>query len=506
MPVCSKFIASFIAFSFIAAQSLVPLNAATVLPSTSPAAHLSHKEVIGKDVPISVWSDPTSIPWAVMLCIHGLGLHNQSYAAFGKRMAALGVPTYAIDVRGFGNWMQAEGNDRVDFTAALNDVHNVLESLNRAHPDLPIIILGESMGGGIALQATALDQKLVHGCIASVPAGDRFGEKSTGLKVAVKYVKNRNKEMDIGKSIVNRATTDAALAEKWEDDPLSRLNLTPKELLQFQQFMNQNVARTKQITDVPVLFVQGYSDRLVKPEGTMELFRVCGSKDKDMVMIGSKEHLIFEEGQFDQHVIDIVSSWIDKHAARLQAQQEVVHPDTITDEDIKRGQGHLLLAQGYLKLDEPIDARDNLMQVIDLVHGTKLAQDAVGLMYALPSNIIAPRTGSDTRAIAKDWQFTPLEEALKNPKPTVISFCAKWVDACKPVDEELKHVLAAYGDKVNFVVVDADDPHNDPLIRRYGIGPLPAVLYLNAKNEVIAYTLGDSGEEAIAKNIAIIMK
>ena len=79
------------------------------------------------------------------------------------------------------------------------------------------------------------------------------------------------------------------------------MSLTPKELLQFQLFMNQNLARVRQITNVPVLFVQGYSDRLVKPQGTLELFRACGSRDKDMVMIGSKEHLIFEEGQFDQH-------------------------------------------------------------------------------------------------------------------------------------------------------------------------------------------------------------
>jgi thiol-disulfide isomerase/thioredoxin len=251
--------------------------------------------------------------------------------------------------------------------------------------------------------------------------------------------------------------------------------------------------------------VQGYSDRLVKPEGTMELFRASGSKDKDMVMIGSKEHLIFEEGQFDQHVIDVVTSWIDKHASRQLAAEEAQHPDTVTSDDIRKAEGHLLLAQGYIKLDEPTEARDNIREVIDLAHGTKVAKDAVNLMLALPASVIAPRTGSDTKAIANDWQFTPLEEALKNPKPTVISFCASWVDACKPVDEALKHALSAYGDKVNFVRVDADDPHNDPLLRRYGIGPLPSVLYLSPTNEVVSYTLGDNGEEAIAQNIARIM-
>src|SRR5207253_4747688 len=103
-------------------------------------------------------------------------------------------------------------------------------------------------------------------------------------------IKGRNTEFNIGKQIVHQATTNPELREQWKDDPNSRMYLTPKELLQFQMFMNQNLNRVKQITDVPVLFVQGFSDRLVKSEGTVELFRATGPREQDRVMIGNDEH------------------------------------------------------------------------------------------------------------------------------------------------------------------------------------------------------------------------
>src|SRR5258708_3150676 len=68
------------------------------------------KQNIGNDVPMRSWTDPRTVPWAALLCVHGLGLHAGSYEQFGKRMAEVGVPTYAIDVRGFGAWQNTCGN------------------------------------------------------------------------------------------------------------------------------------------------------------------------------------------------------------------------------------------------------------------------------------------------------------------------------------------------------------------------------------------------------------
>ncbi|HEY9867795.1 MAG TPA: hypothetical protein V6D08_01190 [Candidatus Obscuribacterales bacterium] len=73
------------------------------------------------------------------------------------------------------------------------------------------------------------------------------------------------------------------------------------------------------------------------------------------------------------------------------------------------------------------------------------------------------------------------------------------------LEHAIRELLEDCGDRLNFVSLDADDPANDVLLKKYGINPLPAVLYLNATNEVVAYTLGFSGTEKIKAGIAKIL-
>ncbi len=77
--------------------------------------------------------------------------------------------------------------------------------------------------------------------------------------------------------------------------------------------MNENHESAKQISKTPVLFVQGCKDQLVRPQGTVEIFNSLSTKDRKIELIHDKEHLIFEEGQFDDQVLDIVDQWLVAH-------------------------------------------------------------------------------------------------------------------------------------------------------------------------------------------------
>ncbi len=253
---------------------------------------------------------------AVILCVHGLGLHNGTYADFGKRMASMGYAVYAIDVRGFGSFMEAKGRETVDFDGCLNDIQSTLKVLHRAHKGLPLYLLGESMGGAIALRATAIYPDLVDGLISSVPANDRFKQSHTRLNVAVHLLENPDKPFDVGKDIISQATEKQELRDQWSKDPLNKLNLSANELLQFQHFMNQNHKCAKLIQVTPVLFVQGCRDKLVKPQGTVELFNELATQDRQLDLITNGEHLIFEENQFTDEGINKVSTWIDAHLVK----------------------------------------------------------------------------------------------------------------------------------------------------------------------------------------------
>lgn len=263
---------------------------------------------------------PGEKPLLGILCIHGLGLQSNSYEFLGKELAnKFGYNVYAIDVRGFGSWMNAKGKQQVNFDDCLADVKLSLESIEAANPGMPLYVLGESMGGAIALRAASMYPDLVDGLISSVPAGERFNQGKTSMKVFLNLLTGFN-IANVGGDILGQATKNQKLASQWKNDPLSRLNLTPQELIQFQDFMNSNHAAAAKVVDMPVLFVQGNGDQLVKPEGTWELFNAVASKDKSFFAVPG-EHLIFEEAQTqeagprDQN-FRVISSWLTAKVGR----------------------------------------------------------------------------------------------------------------------------------------------------------------------------------------------
>jgi alpha-beta hydrolase superfamily lysophospholipase len=257
------------------------------------------------------WLDPDKDPQAVLLCVHGCGLHSGSFKDFGEAMAKRGVITYAVDVRGFGSFQRKQGEQNIDLNGCMWDVEETLKILHRAHPKLPIYLLGESMGGALALRVASLNPGLVSGLIASVPAGDRFKQGRTDLKVALHALTGLSRKFNIGTSIINQSTNKPELKKEWSEDPLARMQLSPLELMQFDHFCSGNLKAAKNVTSVPVLYVQGCQDQLIKPQSTMKIYQTTTCPDKWLLQIGNAEHLIFEEHQFNETIVDLVTKWIE---------------------------------------------------------------------------------------------------------------------------------------------------------------------------------------------------
>jgi alpha-beta hydrolase superfamily lysophospholipase len=263
----------------------------------------------GIKTPYRSWI-PVNKPQDVLLCVHGLGFSSASFSQFGKVMAGHGFAVYALDVRGFGQWMNKKGHEEVDFEACLNDVEAALKVLRKQYPGVPIIMVGESMGGAIALAANSRHPDLVDGLISSVPSSDRYAKLSSEIVVGAHYVENSNKPMDLTPEVVDRITDDPNLRAKMEAEPLNRMQLSPKELKQFDTFMKGNNDAAKLIEKTPVLMLAGFKDKLVKPEGTIELFNNLSTDDKLLMIVGDGEHLLLEENQLKYQLALMLTDWI----------------------------------------------------------------------------------------------------------------------------------------------------------------------------------------------------
>ena len=464
-----------------------PAGAEEILRKPAESRAAAHQ------IPLEAWRDLTVTPWAAILCIHGLSLHAASYASFGKQMSHLGIPTYAIDVRGFGSFQNNRDNPELDFNKTFDDIRDALESIHRAHPGIPVIILGESMGGAIALQAAADNPELVEGLICSVPAKQSQGQKSTQIKAALSFIYQPNKELLVGPKVIERATSDKTVADEWERDPLTRTKFSAVDLLKFKEFMSKNEIKAQKIKTMPVLFLQGASDRLIKPTGTLDLFHQIKSSDKNLVMVGTAEHLIFEQGQFADDTVDLVSSWIEKHVVTEKSQHKKVE----NEKDVEEAQnalGHYKLAEGYQLLGDSKSAHEHLAECLRLARGSALATRANRLLLQMPEHLNRPIVGAGN---SESLKKVPLQTALDNEKPSILIFCASWIEACKTIAADMQTALGADAAKFNVVWIDADDPKNEQLLKEYGVKPLPAILYLTRTNELLQYTLGDPGPQAM---------
>lgn len=263
--------------------------------------------------PGNVWLNPRVEQRGIVIAIHGLSLQSSSYAALAKELADAGFCTVAFDMRGFGAYRQALGAEHLDFDGCMRDLHHVVSAIRTDNPEAPIFILGESMGGAIALQFAAQYPKLVDGLIASVPAGKRFKQRQTAVRVALRFLENKNRPFDIGTDVINQATHDPRVKEAWAGDLKTRSMLSPRELIAFQSMCDRNIEYARQIKSTPVIIFQGVSDMLVKPEATYDLFRAIECKDKSLVMVGNAEHLIFEEGCFTPAVLKGLIAWMESH-------------------------------------------------------------------------------------------------------------------------------------------------------------------------------------------------
>ena len=83
---------------------------------------------------------------AAVVIVHGLCEHQGRYDYFADKLHAAGIGTYRFDHRGHGR-SEGERTYYSDFNEILDDVNVFVDMAIEEHPDIPVFLLGHSMGG-----------------------------------------------------------------------------------------------------------------------------------------------------------------------------------------------------------------------------------------------------------------------------------------------------------------------------------------------------------------------
>jgi len=108
----------------------------------------------GMHLALRSWAPETRRPQAVILALHGFNDYSNFFDEPGGFLAQrFSLLSYAYDQRGFGANEEAGGWAGVDTYA--DDLGAAARAVKARHPDLPLFVLGASMGGAVILVAEA---------------------------------------------------------------------------------------------------------------------------------------------------------------------------------------------------------------------------------------------------------------------------------------------------------------------------------------------------------------
>ena len=226
------------------------------------------------------------------MLVHGLGEHSGRYEHVGEFLAAHGVFVYALDHQGHG---QSEGRRGwvSDFRHLLDDLETFHAQVAEAHPTLPLVLLGHSMGG-LIVTAYLLEKKRLRPdlVVLSGPA-------------LVPLLDPNDRSID-----PTRLSKDPKVWEAYLSDPLIlRERVDPELFTRLFDGLSLLPGRAKEL-DMPLLLLHGGDDKLCSAEGARMYVEQSGSSDITVKIYPGGRHEMFNETEKEQVLADLWA-WID---------------------------------------------------------------------------------------------------------------------------------------------------------------------------------------------------
>jgi len=242
---------------------------------------------------------PAGDAGAVVLIVHGLGEHSGRYEHVGDHLAGLGYLVEAIDLRGFGG---SEGPRAyvTDFDSYLDDLDPLVGEAG-SH-GVPVIMLGHSMGGLVALryaqQRSGLDLLVLSSPAveASIPRAKRVAARVLS-RIAPRFALPNDIE---GAQLSH----DPAVGEAYFADPLVHTKTTA---MLGAAFLDAMAAARDGEVPLPTLVIHGSEDTLVPVETSASL---VDFPTVERIVLDGLRHETFNEDQ-GTRALTAVAEWID---------------------------------------------------------------------------------------------------------------------------------------------------------------------------------------------------
>jgi alpha-beta hydrolase superfamily lysophospholipase len=246
-------------------------------------------------VVVHTWS--ADDPEFVVVLAHGHGEHAGRYEHVAVRLVEEGGAVYAPDHMGHG---LSEGERALieDVEETADDLAAVAAMARAAHPGLPVVLLGHSMGGLIATRLAQRDPSAFQAFALSGPfiGGNPDIEALLGM--------DPMPEVPIDPDLLSR---DPAVGDAYMADELVYHGPFRKPTLEAGFRAIAQIKEAAPLAGLPLLWIHGEEDGLAPAELTRATVEGLGAAEIESHVYPGARHEIFNETNQGEVIGDLVA-------------------------------------------------------------------------------------------------------------------------------------------------------------------------------------------------------
>jgi len=246
---------------------------------------------------------------ADVLLVHGLGEHSSRYTHVAKHLTDRNFAVHTLDHYGHGKSDGQPGYVE-RFSVFLDGVNALLRKVQDGRAELPLFLVGHSMGGLIAAALLLEQPDAFRACVLSGPAMKSDQAPPAIVIALIRLISVLAPTAPLIQLDASGVSRDPEVVNAYMNDPLVHHGkLSARLLSEMSAAMKNTLARAGEIR-IPIILMHGDADLLTAPSGSVELHANAGSNDKTLKLYPGLYHEIFNEPERETVLADM-SNWLE---------------------------------------------------------------------------------------------------------------------------------------------------------------------------------------------------
>lgn len=256
------------------------------------------------------WLPTDQPPKAILAIVHGFGEHSELYHHLGEFFVQRGCAVIALDLRGHGRSDGARGFIR-HWADYREDVATLVALGAELAMDLPLFLVGHSLGGLIAIDYAQQHPEGIRGLIVMGPALGTISVPRYLVwlsRLLSRIWPTFSLDTQLNSAAMSR---DPVAVARLEADPLVHGRGSARLGTEVFQAIDR-VRKNARSLSLPILIQHGEDDTVAHPDGSREFFGALTLADKELRTYPGGFHNLFVDLIW-QEVLGDIDRWVARH-------------------------------------------------------------------------------------------------------------------------------------------------------------------------------------------------